>query len=327
MSRFRDYDGSRDQPNNYHRSDRGPRDYYGEDRIRKRHRIMEEGVPSVWGQSPSRDDDRLIKEELSNRKSSRDDRHARKSEHRSHESKRKSSSHHNHKSGHRKSKKRKKDHHRHRHRSSSSSCSSSSSVSYSNSPVHDSNINVERTKMIKNDDDICEVEVIKGPMMPPKIKEDKDKKPASYVEVMNKREEEEFISLLEKKQEDSKKEVELLDSNGVSGSSNQLNPKEFGKALLPGEGAAMAAYVTSGKRIPRRGEIGLTSDEIEKFEKQGYVMSGSRHRRMEAVRVRKENQIYSADEKRLLLTLNKEEKARKTEKTLSYLGQIIEKKH
>jgi hypothetical protein len=29
-------------------------------------------------------------------------------------------------------------------------------------------------------------------------------------------------------------------------------------------------------------------------------MSGSRHRRMEAVRLRKENQIYSADEKRAL---------------------------
>jgi hypothetical protein len=71
----------------------------------------------------------------------------------------------------------------------------------------------------------------------------------------------------------------------------------FGSALLPGEGAAMANYVKAGKRIPRRGEIGLTSDEITSFEDQGYVMSGSRHRRMEAVRIRKENQIYSADEK------------------------------
>jgi hypothetical protein len=71
----------------------------------------------------------------------------------------------------------------------------------------------------------------------------------------------------------------------------------FGTALLPGEGAAMANYVKAGKRIPRRGEIGLTSNEITSFEDQGYVMSGSRHRRMEAVRIRKENQIYSADEK------------------------------
>ena len=51
----------------------------------------------------------------------------------------------------------------------------------------------------------------------------------------------------------------------------------YGKALLPGEGAAMAAYIADGKRIPRRGEIGLTSDEIDTYEGQGYVMSGSRY--------------------------------------------------
>ena len=55
-----------------------------------------------------------------------------------------------------------------------------------------------------------------------------------------------------------------------------LTHKDYGKALLPGEGAAMAAYVAEGKRIPRRGEIGLTSDEIAAFESVGYVMSGSR---------------------------------------------------
>jgi len=38
----------------------------------------------------------------------------------------------------------------------------------------------------------------------------------------------------------------------------------------------MAAYIAEGKRIPRRGEIGLTSDEIAAYEKIGYVMSGSR---------------------------------------------------
>ena len=38
----------------------------------------------------------------------------------------------------------------------------------------------------------------------------------------------------------------------------------------------MAAFVADGKRIPRRGEIGLTSDEIASFEAKGYVMSGSR---------------------------------------------------
>lgn len=56
-----------------------------------------------------------------------------------------------------------------------------------------------------------------------------------------------------------------------------LTMKDYGKALLPGEGAAMAAYVAEGKRIPRRGEIGLTSDQIASYEAVGYVMSGSRY--------------------------------------------------
>lgn len=56
-----------------------------------------------------------------------------------------------------------------------------------------------------------------------------------------------------------------------------LFPSSFGHALLPGEGAAMAEYVKAGKRIPRRGEIGLTSNEIATFEMSGFVMSGSRY--------------------------------------------------
>ncbi len=37
-------------------------------------------------------------------------------------------------------------------------------------------------------------------------------------------------------------------------------------------------------------QVGLTADQITKFEELGYVMSGSRHSRMNAVRIRKENQ-------------------------------------
>ncbi|XP_053403633.1 NF-kappa-B-activating protein-like [Mercenaria mercenaria] len=105
-----------------------------------------------------------------------------------------------------------------------------------------------------------------------------------------------------------------------------LSQKDFGKALLPGEGAAMAAYIAEGKRIPRRGEIGLTPDEITHYEDQGFVMSGSRHRRMEAVRLRKENQIYSADEKRALATFNHEERAKRETKILSQLREMVRKK-
>lgn len=73
----------------------------------------------------------------------------------------------------------------------------------------------------------------------------------------------------------------------------------------------MAAFVEDGARIPRRGEIGMDSTTIEKFEQAGYVMSGSRHRRMNAVRVRKENQVISAEEKRGILKLQAEEKAKR----------------
>jgi len=106
----------------------------------------------------------------------------------------------------------------------------------------------------------------------------------------------------------------------------QLSHKELGTQLLRGEGEAMAAYIAEGKRIPRRGEIGLTSEEIEKYEDDGWVMSGSRHRRMEAVRLRKENQIYSADEKRALAMFSKEERVKRENKILGQFREIIQDK-
>ncbi|KAJ6623383.1 ras-induced vulval development antagonist-domain-containing protein [Mycena sp. CBHHK59/15] len=95
--------------------------------------------------------------------------------------------------------------------------------------------------------------------------------------------------------------------------SKRIDDRSYGGALLRGEGSAMAAFLQDGTeaRIPRRGEIGLTSDEIAKYEDVGYVMSGSRHRRMNAVRMRKENQVISAEEKRGILKLQKEERERR----------------
>jgi hypothetical protein len=60
----------------------------------------------------------------------------------------------------------------------------------------------------------------------------------------------------------------------------------------------MAAFLQDGieSRIPRRGEIGLTSDQIAQYENVEYVMSGSRHCRMNAVRMRKENQVIEGRE-------------------------------
>jgi hypothetical protein len=88
----------------------------------------------------------------------------------------------------------------------------------------------------------------------------------------------------------------------------------------------MAAYVQDGERIPRRGEIGLTSDEIAQYEDVGYVMSGSRHRRMNAVRMRKENQVISAEEKRGILKMQKEEREKRESMIIGGFKEILEEK-
>lgn len=130
---------------------------------------------------------------------------------------------------------------------------------------------------------------------------------------------------VEKKEKSGKSDafVGPVPEVSVQKSSGRL---DYGGALLPGEGEAMAAYVAEGKRIPRRGEIGLTSNEIAQFEDSGYVMSGSRHRRMEAVRIRKENQVYSADDKYALAMYNHEERKKRENRILSEFRSMVHKK-
>lgn len=206
-----------------------------EDRIKKRHRIMKDGVESVWGRSPRHKDEHL------------------------------------------------------------------------------DSLSPERDSIDEPETDDIEIVEIKL----------EDEKPKTLFERLNKIEENEFVTELKKKQEEIRK---ANPKNNFPGGESSLDPRDFGKALLPGEGAAMAAFVAEGKRIPRRGEIGLTSEQIEDYERQGYVMSGKRHRRMEAVRLRKESQIYSAEEKRVLADLDKEGREKRNQKLHSYFNQIIEAK-
>ncbi|KAK0213099.1 ras-induced vulval development antagonist-domain-containing protein [Desarmillaria ectypa] len=112
-------------------------------------------------------------------------------------------------------------------------------------------------------------------------------------------------------------------------SSKKFDERSYGGALLRGEGSAMAAFLQEGgtdARIPRRGEIGLTSDEIAKYEDVGYVMSGSRHRRMNAVRMRKENQVISAEEKRGILKLQREERERREAILREEFSELVEER-
>ena len=107
---------------------------------------------------------------------------------------------------------------------------------------------------------------------------------------------------------------------------NNGKDKSYGGALLPGEGEALAAYVQQNMRIPRRGEIGYSSNEIENYENSGYVMSGSRHARMNAVRIRKENQVYSAEEQRALALITLEEKQQKEATLLNDFRTMLKEK-
>merc|ERR1711991_376932 len=103
--------------------------------------------------------------------------------------------------------------------------------------------------------------------------------------------------------------------------------KGYGSGLYQGEGEAIANFVQKGMRIPRRGEVGLTSKQIEEFEALGYVMSGSRHKRMNAIRIRKENQVYSAEEKKALSLITFEEKQQRENKIIGDLKSVLNKKY
>lgn len=97
----------------------------------------------------------------------------------------------------------------------------------------------------------------------------------------------------------------------------------FGRGLRPGEGAAMASYVEANERIPRRGEVGWQGETIAKLENLGYIMSGSRHKRMTEVRLRKENQVMTAAETKALAQHNFEEKASREARVMAEFRELI----
>jgi hypothetical protein len=105
---------------------------------------------------------------------------------------------------------------------------------------------------------------------------------------------------------------------------DKKDEKKFyaGTDLNQSEKEAFSKYVQDGKRIPRRGEVGLTSDEIERYESLGYVMSGSRHKKMNAARIKKEAQVYTAEEKRALAIYNLEEQQRRERNIINEMKAI-----
>ncbi|XP_032126314.1 NKAP-like protein [Sapajus apella] len=283
---------------------------YGQRRLKERERIGELGAPEVWGLSPefpepdSDEHSPVEDEEVKHRKSSGSDSSSEEN------GKKKTSRSRN-------KKKRKNKLSKRKHRKSSDDSDSNSN------PEKNSNSddNKKRVKKAKKK----EKKKKRKTKEPKKKKNKKTKKESSDSSCKDSEEELSEDTWME--QPNIADTMDLIGPEApIIHTSQDEKPLNYGHALLPGEGAAMAEYVKAGKRIPRRGEIGLTSEEIASFECSGYVMSGSRHRRMEAVRLRKENQIYSADEKRALASFNQEERQKRENKILASFREMVYKK-
>ncbi|XP_012597558.1 NKAP-like protein [Microcebus murinus] len=282
---------------------------YRQRRLKERERIGELGAPEVWGLSPkfpepdSDEHTPVEDEEVKNEKSSSDFSFEEKRKKKTSRSKNK--------------KKRKNKSSKRKHRKYSEN-SDSDSDSDMNSSSDDDKKRVKKAKKKEK----------KKKRRAKKLKKKKNKKTKKESSDSSCKYSEE--ELPEDTWIEQSKIADTMDLIGPEApiiyTSQDEKPLNYGHALLPGEGAAMAEYVKAGKRIPRRGEIGLTSEEIASFECSGYVMSGSRHRRMEAVRLRKENQIYSADEKRALASFNQEERRKRENKILASFREMVYRK-
>ncbi|XP_048203428.1 NKAP-like protein [Perognathus longimembris pacificus] len=273
---------------------------YRQRRLRERERIGELGAPEVWGLSPKfpepdSDEHTPVEDEGKNPRSVSSDS--------SSKNKKKKLS---------RSKKKKAPKRKHRKYSDDSDSDSETNSS--------TDCDKKKVKKAKK----------KGKKKKHKAKKAKKKKKRSKKETGNtscKASEQELSEGIWIEQTNTSDTVNLIGPEApIIHTCQDEKPLNYGHALLPGEGAAMAEYVKAGKRIPRRGEIGLTSEEIASFECSGYVMSGSRHRRMEAVRLRKENQIYSADEKRALASFNQEERRKRENKILASFREMVYRK-
>ncbi|XP_028645123.1 NKAP-like protein [Grammomys surdaster] len=273
---------------------------YRQRRLKERERIGELGAPEVWGLSPKipepdSDEHTPAEDEVKNQKSSSSDF--------TNEEKRTKTSHST-------KKKRKKKPSKRKHRKYYDDSNSDSDI-HSSSDSDKKKVKAKKKEKKKKH----------------RAKQLKKKRSKKEYDLSCKASEKELPEDAWMEQSMSADSMDLIGPEApVIHTSQDEKPLNYGHALLPGEGAAMAEYVKAGKRIPRRGEIGLTSEEIASFECSGYVMSGSRHRRMEAVRLRKENQIYSADEKRALASFNQEERRKRENKILASFREMVYRK-
>lgn len=73
----------------------------------------------------------------------------------------------------------------------------------------------------------------------------------------------------------------------------------------------------------RRGELGLSADQIRRFEELGNGMSDNRHQRMNFVRIRRENNAYSPEDRRALAEHTYDEKTKREAKVMADLRKMM----
>ncbi|CAD5229236.1 unnamed protein product [Bursaphelenchus okinawaensis] len=272
-------------------SDKREEDKYWERRREKRANIAADGVRRVWGLSPTRDELQQIYEEFDEirRKKESEDKKAEKV----------------------KVKQEKKHKKRKRERSSSAE-----------SEVEEKRKKKKKRKKEKKSKSSKKHKKKKSESSESSSGNEQDTKDEEWVELTKEIREE--VEQQQRIEEIGPQIPEhLLKKNEVKYFELDANDR---KNMPRGEAAAMAAYAAQGKRIPRRGEIGLSSDEIATFEQVGYVMSGTRHKSMEATRLRKENQILTAEEKRLLSGFTSEQRKEKEDAVMNQFKSLVSSK-
>jgi len=221
--------------------------------------------------------------------------------------------------------------------SSSSSSSGSSSASSESSRVEKTRGGIEKSKNRDSDKHVGKQIKMKSEPADADADADADAKSkvpneTNHLDEEDLREAREFKKAVQgdthqsDSDDDDEGPMPLVSDGNANAAGGSQNQKAYGKALLPGEGEALAAYVQQNLRIPRRGEIGYDAAEIDHYENSGYVMSGSRHARMNAVRIRKENQVYSAEEQRALALITLEENQQKEAALLSDFRTMLKEK-
>jgi len=76
------------------------------------------------------------------------------------------------------------------------------------------------------------------------------------------------------------------------------------------EGVNFSEHIRGGKRIPLRGQEGMSLDQIDAFERAGYRMSGRSKRQTEARAMRAERKVYTQEEKRMLEKVSRDDRVK-----------------